>query len=97
MARIGDMAELVECARLEIAYTGNCIGGSNPSISARNKNYHSVIIFISAIMDVWLERLQRSCVGFGTERSEVKGALERREWELHPLHLRQILCYENFQ
>ena len=32
----GDVAELVECARLEIAYTGNRIGGSNPSISARN-------------------------------------------------------------
>ena len=32
------MAELVECARLEIAYTGNRIGGSNPSISARNIN-----------------------------------------------------------
>ena len=31
------MAELVECARLEIAYTGNRIGGSNPSISAMNK------------------------------------------------------------
>ena len=29
------MAELVECARLEIAYTGNCIEGSNPPISAR--------------------------------------------------------------
>ncbi len=28
------MAELVECARLEIAYTGNCIEGSNPPISA---------------------------------------------------------------
>lgn len=25
---------MVECARLEIVYTGNCIGGSNPSISA---------------------------------------------------------------
>ena len=30
------MAELVECARLEIAYTGNCIEGSNPSVSAIN-------------------------------------------------------------
>ena len=30
------MAELVECARLEIAYTGNCIEGSNPPISAIN-------------------------------------------------------------
>ena len=28
------MAELVECARLEIVYTGNCIEGSNPPISA---------------------------------------------------------------
>ena len=36
MAHTGDMAELVECARLEIAYTGNCIEGSNPPISARN-------------------------------------------------------------
>ena len=35
-AGTGDMAELVECARLEIAYTGNCIEGSNPPISARN-------------------------------------------------------------
>ena len=34
--RTGDMAELVECARLEIVYTGNCIEGSNPPISARN-------------------------------------------------------------
>ena len=33
-AGTGDMAELVECARLEIAYTGNCIEGSNPPISA---------------------------------------------------------------
>ena len=32
--RFGDMAELVECARLEIAYTGNCIKGSNPFVSA---------------------------------------------------------------
>ena len=32
------MAELVECARLEIAYTGNCIEGSNPPISASNRN-----------------------------------------------------------
>ena len=30
------MAELVECARLEIVYTGNCIEGSNPPISASN-------------------------------------------------------------
>ncbi len=30
----GDMAELVECARLEIAYSGNTIEGSNPPISA---------------------------------------------------------------
>ena len=35
-AGTGDMAELVECARLEIAYTGNCIEGSNPPISARD-------------------------------------------------------------
>ena len=35
----GDVAELVECARLEIAYTGNCIGGSNPSISARKLHH----------------------------------------------------------
>lgn len=28
------MAELVECARLEIAYSGNTIEGSNPPISA---------------------------------------------------------------
>ncbi len=31
------MAELVECARLEIAYSGNTIEGSNPPISAINK------------------------------------------------------------
>ena len=37
--RFGDMAELVECARLEIAYTGNCIEGSNPPISATNFRY----------------------------------------------------------
>lgn len=37
-AGTGDMAELVECARLEIAYTGNCIEGSNPPISARLKS-----------------------------------------------------------
>ena|GEM_PF-5624914 len=30
------MAELVECARLEIVYTGDRIEGSNPPISARN-------------------------------------------------------------
>ena len=29
------MAELVECARLEIVYTGDRIEGSNPPISAR--------------------------------------------------------------
>ena len=38
--RTGDMAELVECARLEIVYTGNCIEGSNPPISARNLPRH---------------------------------------------------------
>ena len=32
------MAELVECARLEIAYTGDRIGGSNPSISAIDRH-----------------------------------------------------------
>ena len=37
------MAELVECARLEIAYTGNCIEGSNPPISASNIE-HPVVI-----------------------------------------------------
>ena len=36
----GDVAELVECARLEIVYTGNRIGGSNPSISARVQPHH---------------------------------------------------------
>ena len=30
------MAELVECARLEIVYTGDRIEGSNPPISAIN-------------------------------------------------------------
>ena len=39
------MAELVECARLEIAYTGNCIGGSNPSISARYEKAHPCGVF----------------------------------------------------
>ena len=39
MIRTGDMAELVECARLEIAYTGNCIEGSNPPISATILGY----------------------------------------------------------
>ena len=29
------MAELVEGARLEIVYAGNCIGGSNPPLSAK--------------------------------------------------------------
>ena len=29
------MAELVEGARLEIVYAGNCIEGSNPSLSAK--------------------------------------------------------------
>ena len=40
------MAELVECARLEIAYTGDRIGGSNPSISAKYwlKFYRFVMI-----------------------------------------------------
>ena len=33
------MAELVECARLEIAYTGNCIEGSNPPISAKINSF----------------------------------------------------------
>ena len=28
---------MVECARLEIAYTGNRIKGSNPFVSARNR------------------------------------------------------------
>lgn len=35
--RVGEVAELVECARLEIAYTGNRIEGSNPSFSAKYK------------------------------------------------------------
>ena len=33
--RRGEMAELVEGARLEIVYTGNRIKGSNPFLSAR--------------------------------------------------------------
>ena len=32
----GEMAELVEGARLEIVYTGNSIKGSNPFLSATN-------------------------------------------------------------
>ncbi len=31
----GEMAELVEGARLEIVYTGNRIKGSNPFLSAK--------------------------------------------------------------
>ena len=35
--RDGEMAELVEGARLEIAYTGNRIKGSNPFLSAKSR------------------------------------------------------------
>ncbi len=35
---------MVECARLEIVYTGNRIKGSNPFVSARNKNIQLVFI-----------------------------------------------------
>ena len=34
----GEMAELVEGARLEIVYTGNRIKGSNPFLSAKKKS-----------------------------------------------------------
>ena len=36
---LGEMAELVEGARLEIVYTGNRIKGSNPFLSAKNKEH----------------------------------------------------------
>ena len=39
---------MVECARLEIVYTGNRIKGSNPFFSARyNKNAHLGVFIIS--------------------------------------------------
>ena len=40
------MAELVECARLEIAYSVNTIEGSNPPISAINKKTTLVVGFL---------------------------------------------------
>lgn len=48
--RFGDMAELVECARLEIAYTGNRIEGSNPPISATNNKMSrwGIFLFVSS-------------------------------------------------
>ena len=39
----GEMAELVEGARLEIVYTGNRIKGSNPFLSAKKKQHHQVL------------------------------------------------------
>ena len=44
--RFGDVAELVECARLEIAYSGNTIEGSNPPISVINKNTTQRVVFL---------------------------------------------------
>ena len=52
------MAELVECARLEIAYTGNCIEGSNPPISAKINSFCSCKKYlIIQIMNTFYEQV----------------------------------------
>ena len=56
--RFGDMAELVECARLEIAYTGNCIEGSNPPISATNNKMSRWGIFFVCFVDFGIRTRQ---------------------------------------
>ncbi len=56
--RFGDMAELVECARLEIAYTGNCIEGSNPPISATNNKMSRWDIFFVCFVDFGIQTRQ---------------------------------------
>ena len=76
----GDMAELVECARLEIVYTGNCIEGSNPPISASNlPRLRGENLW--RVYRVWTNHPQPSVAGFGTSAQRVravKGAHERK-------------------
>lgn len=56
------MAELVECARLEIVYTGDRIEGSNPPISAiRFRLRYSEIGFVENKRDVALEKRMSRC------------------------------------
>lgn len=90
-ADTGDMAELVECARLEIAYTGNCIEGSNPPISARNlpalyggSIYGGHIGCGRTICNQWLPGSGQAHIV-----RAVKGAHEQCEWELQSPYLRQ--------
>ena len=75
------MAELVECARLEIAYSGNTIEGSNPPISAINKNTTQRVVFCLSEIYYGI-RPSNEIAGFGTKQSEVKGTHEQSEWEL---------------
>ena len=90
-ADTGDMAELVECARLEIAYTGNCIEGSNPPISARNLP----ALYGGSIYGGHIGRGRTICNQRlpGSEQAHivraVKGAHEQCEWELQSPYLRQ--------
>ncbi len=90
--RTGDMAELVECARLEIAYTGNCIEGSNPPISAIQikKPQWGCFLFERKIWSVE-NALATTLHGFGTSaqsaRSE-RGPRNKVEWELQSPYLR---------
>ena len=51
------MAELVEGARLELVFTGNCNEGSNPSLSARIEKVHLVCAFSILIVIGGFERV----------------------------------------
>ena len=50
---------MVECARLEIAYTGNRIKGSNPFVSARNRTALRYF-FVEFLRVLWYNCGQRT-------------------------------------
>ena len=78
------MAELVECARLEIAYSGNTIEGSNPPISAIKIERPLWSIYFYREYDLGIRR-HNEVVGFVVKP---KGAHEYNEWELQSPYLR---------
>ena len=78
------MAELVECARLEIAYSGNTIEGSNPPISAIKIKLPFGQFYFYREYDLGIRR-HNEVVGFV---AKPKGTREYNEWELQSPYLR---------
>lgn len=50
----GDVAELVECAALEMRYAGNGIRGSNPLVSAGDKTKTKIFVLVFVLAS-WKE------------------------------------------